>query len=298
MNKLLITGGSGLVGGHVADRARVNWDVYATYQSNPFTMPSVQSVQLNLDDKKSISDIIRRIRPDVVIHCAAWSSLDQCEQNRKRAFQINTESTALLAELCAESGAWLIYTSSDMVFNGKQGNYTESDPLNPINVYGETKLSAEEKIRSTCSNYVIVRVALVYGKPVSRGNSFSEKILSRFHEGGTFSLFTDQFRTPVWVQTLADALLELADNHYTGVLHIGGSEKVDRFTFGLILAEIVRYPSKLCKPVRMSDFKTIALRPKDVSLNISLAKNILKIPFIDYRQGLLLDYSPDKNEIL
>ena len=297
MKKLIITGGSGLVGGHVAFKARAEWEVYATFQSNPFTISSVQSVLLRLEDKKSISEIIHRIQPDAVIHCAAWSDLEQCEQNRESAFQINTESTVALAEACVESGIRLIFTSSDMVFDGEQGNYVESDLPRPINIYGETKLLAEDKIRTICSNYVIVRVALVYGKPITRGNSFSEKILNCFREGKSVPLFTDQFRTPVWVQTLAEALLELVDHDYTGNIHIGGSERVDRYTFGLILAGIARHPSKLCQPIRMSDLPTTAPRPKDTSLNISLAKKILKTHFIDYREGLSLDYSVDKNEI-
>ena len=294
MKRLLITGGSGLVGGHVAAKARLSREVYATCQSNPLNMSSVQSVLMRLEDKNSISDIVHRIQPDAVIHCAAWSDLDRCEQDKERAFKINAESSAALAEACAGSGIRLIFTSSDMVFDGEQGNYAESDAPQPINVYGETKLLAEENIRSICSNHVIVRVALVYGKPITRGNSFSEKILSRFREGKSIPLFTDQFRTPVWVQTLAGALLELADHDYTGTLHIGGSEKVDRYTFGVYLAGIGQYPSKLCDPIRMSDLQTTAPRPKDTSLNISLAKKILKTLFTGYREGLSFDYSVDK----
>jgi dTDP-4-dehydrorhamnose reductase len=297
MKKLLVTGGSGLIGGQVAFKANEAWEVYATRRSNPVNLSSVQSVLLHLEDQNAIPKVIHRIRPDAVIHCAAWSDLDRCEQDKKRAFQINAENTAVLAEVCAESNIRLIFTSSDMVFDGEKGNYTESDIPRPINVYGETKLSAEEKIRSIGSNYVIVRVALVYGKPVTRGNSFSEKILNRFREGKSVPLFTDQFRTPVWVRTLADALIELAGHDYTGTLHIGGPEKTDRYVFGLALAEIAQYSSKLCEPVHMSDLKSIAPRPRDVSLNISLAQNILKTPFAGYRQGLLFDYSVRENEI-
>ena len=297
MKKLLVTGGSGLIGGQVASKASGVWEVYATCRSNPVDLPSVQSVLLRLEDPNSIPKVIRQIRPDAVIHCAAWSDLDQCEHDRERAFQINAESTAVLAEVCAESNIRLIFTSSDMVFDGKKGNYAESDNPRPINVYGETKLLAEANIRSVCSNYVIVRVALVYGIPVIRGNSFSEKIVNRFREGKSVPLFTDQFRTPVWVQTLADALMELSGHDYAGTLHIGGSEKVDRYTFGLTLAEIGQFPLKLCRPVSMFDLPTTAPRPQDTSFNISLAKKMLKTPFTGFREGLSADYSTDKNEI-
>jgi dTDP-4-dehydrorhamnose reductase len=297
MKKLLVTGGSGLIGGHVASKASGVWEVYATCRSNPVDLSSVQSILLRLKDNDSILEVIRQIRPDVVIHCAAWSDLDRCEQDRKHAFQINAEGTAVLAKVCAESNIRLIFTSSDMVFDGKKGNYTESDNPRPINVYGETKLFAEENIRSVCSNYVIVRVALVYGKPAICGNSFSEKIVIQLRQGKSVPLFTDQFRTPVWVQTLADALVKLAGHDYVGTLHIGGSEKVDRYTFGLVLAEIGQYPSELCRPVSMFDLPTVAPRPQDTSFNISLAKKMLKIPFTSYRKGLSFDYSVEENEI-
>ncbi len=286
-----------MIGGHIASKANTAWEVYATCRSNPVDLSSVQSILLRLEDKDSIPKVIQQIRPDVVIHCAAWSDLDRCEQDRKHAFQINAEGTAVLAKVCAGSNIRLIFTSSDMVFDGKKGNYTESDPPQPINVYGETKLLAEEQIQSVCSNYVIVRVALVYGKPVIRGNSFSEKIVNQFREGKSVPLFTDQFRTPVWVRTLADALLELASHDYAGMLHIGGSEKVDRYTFGLVLAEIGQYPSELCRPVSMFDLPTVAPRPQDTSFKISLAKKMLKTPFTSYRQRLSFDYSVEENEI-
>jgi dTDP-4-dehydrorhamnose reductase len=241
--------------------------------------------------------VMDNVRPHVVIHCGAWSNLDQCEQQRESAFRINVEGTSVLADACAGSGVRLIFTSSDMVFDGERGNYDESDKTRPINFYGETKLLAEEKIQSICTDYVIVRVALVYGKPVTQGNSFSEKILSRFQKNTSMSLFRDQFRTPVWVQTVAEALLELADHSYSGVLHVAGSEKVDRYKFGLTLAEIRQYSSNLCKPVCMSELQTTAPRPKDVSLNISLAKQILKTCFIGYREGLAHDYAFNTNKM-
>lgn len=291
MRKLFITGGSGFVGGHVAEKAKSSWDVSATYQSHPFDMKSVQAVGLQLEDEDLISEVIRTVKPDTVIHCAAWSDLDRCEQNPEKAYQINVKGTNILAKICAESNIRLIFTSSDMVFDGEKGNYSESDQTMPINVYGKTKQMAEQEIQSICSDYVIVRVALVYGKPMVSGNSFSEKILARLREGKSMPLYVDQFRTPIWVQTLAQGLLELAENGFTGIIHIGGPERIDRYAFGLQLAEITKHSFKLCQSIRMSEMPTIAPRPKDASLNIRLARQILHSPFIDCRQGLEHDYA-------
>lgn len=295
MKKLFVTGGSGFVGGHVTEKARPNWDVSATYQSQPFNMESVQAIGLQMENVDSISYALRTVKPDVVIHCAAWSDLDRCEQNQGKAYQINVKATVTLAKMCAELNIRLIFTSSDMVFDGEKGNYTESDQTMPINVYGKMKLTAEKEIQSVCTNYVIARVALVYGKPIASGNSFSEKILAHLNKGEPVPLFIDQFRTPIWVQTLAQGLLELAESDFTGIIHLGGPERIDRYTFGLQLAEMTQHTFTLCQSIHMSEMPTIAPRPKDASLNIKLARKILSIPFMDCRQALAYDYAIHKD---
>jgi dTDP-4-dehydrorhamnose reductase len=230
--KLLITGASGFVGGNAAVRGAKAWDVTATFQSHPFRIPGVRSIRLDLEDPDAVRSLVLSLKPRAVIHCAAWSRLDDCETNRNRTFAINTESVRVLAEACAESGCRLVFTSTDMVFDGEKGNYAETDPAYPLSVYGESKRAAEETIRGACSDHAIARVALVYGKTVTGGASFSESLLKAWREGTKTPLFTDQFRTPVEVVNLAEALLELASSPFRGTLHTGGADRVDRHTFG------------------------------------------------------------------
>jgi len=286
MKRLLITGGSGFVGGHLLTQGKTQRQVIATFCDHPFSFSGATVLPLNLEKPANIRSIVEQIHPDVIIHCAAWSDLDGCETNPDRAFRINAEATEILARVSAKQDCRLIYASTDMVFDGEQGDYRESDPSRPINVYGKSKLSGEEAIKAQCSNYVIARLALVYGRPVLGNNSFSEKILERVQRGDPMPLFTDQFRTPILVQNVARGLLELADSTFIGTVHLGGADKVDRYTFGLRLAEIKGFSQDLLRRALMSDVVTVAKRPRDVSLCISLAKSFLKTELLGYHEGL------------
>ncbi len=286
MKKLLITGGSGLIGGHLIQLARGDWTVSASFYQHPFSCSDVRAVSMDLSRPDDIRRVVEIVAPDVIIHCAAMSDLDLCEKEPELCYRINAEATGILAELSSEMGCRLIYTSSDMVFDGQKGFYSESDKVRPINIYGRAKRDGEERIKDSCPDHVIVRVALVYGPPVIRGNSFSEKILARIQNGKTVVLFEDQFRSPIYVVNLAHVLLELAELPFTGTLHLGGKDRVDRYTFGLTLAELKQISISLIVASRMQDVETTAPRPLDVSFDISKAQNLLKTALLGYREGL------------
>jgi dTDP-4-dehydrorhamnose reductase len=286
MKKLLITGGSGFVGGHLMIRAKKKWDVYATYKSHTFSLRGITPLFMNLEKKESIRSIITEVNPEAIIHCAAWSNVDGCEINHELAYRINMNATKVIAEECFNSGCRLLYISTDMVFDGENGNYSESDFPRPINVYGQSKLAGEEQVRNTCNDYVVARIALVYGPSVTGTNSFSEKIIKKIQRGETMNLFSDQYRTPILVYDLADALLELTENSFSGTIHLGGTVRVDRYKFGLRLAEIKGYSKDKFKPVLMSETDFVGPRPKDLSLNISRAKTLLSSDLLDYKEGL------------
>ncbi len=290
MKKLLITGGSGFVGGHVVNLAAGKWEVHATYHDAPFTFPGVHTFPLDLADESETENTFGKIGPDVVIHTAARSNMDLSQTDPDRTFAINEKATRVIARLSRNMGFRLVFTSTDMVFDGEKGRYRENDVANPISVYGEAKWKAEEAIRDTAENYAIARVALVYGTPVTGSNSFSEKIMEKLRQGMEVPLFTDQIRSPILVETLAEALLELAESDYRGAIHLGGEDRVDRYTFGLFLCDIAGLSRFMLKPVVMSDMTQTAPRPRDTSFDISLAKKILKTRFLGYREGLMKAY--------
>jgi dTDP-4-dehydrorhamnose reductase len=180
-----------------------------------------------------------------------------------------------------------------MVFNGVKGNYDESDETDPVNYYGQTKLEGENYIMRTVPNSAMVRSALIYGHSLSETRSFSEWMLLKWQQQQQVPLFVDQYRTPILVDNLAQALLELADSDFTGILHLGGPQRINRLDFGIIFAKILYIPAELILPTRMDALPGCAPRPKDTSLNITLALQVLKTPIVDCQAGI--QYLKNKN---
>jgi dTDP-4-dehydrorhamnose reductase len=284
--RLFITGGTGFLGGHLLLQSVGEWEVFASVRSHHPTVPCVHWVKMDLADEKAVLSGFAAAKPDAVIHAGAMSNVDRCETEREKALAVNTQSSALLARLCDNSGARMVFVSSDMVFDGEKGNYLETDPVGPVNYYGETKRIAEEWILAGCSRAVCGRSALIYGVPAIGGTSFSYQILKRLEAGEEIGLFKDQYRSPIPVQSLASALLELASSSLTGILHLGGSERIDRYTFGIRIAEMRKYPKSLIKPISMADVPGKAARPRDVSMNVSKARTTLKTKLPDCRDGI------------
>jgi len=284
--RLLVTGGSGLVGGHVLEAARRSWDVTAAVHSRPLDIEGIRTFPLDLESEKSIIHCVEQTQPDAVIHAAAWADLDRCERNPEKAFRINTTATQVFTEAALQYRFRLVFVSSDMVFDGSHPPYREEDEPHPVNVYGRSKLAAERFLQAIDTTAVAARSALVYGKPVTGGTSFSEKVLAQIRETGQARLFRDQYRTPILAQSLAEALLELAKNELRGIIHLGGAERIDRYTFGLRLAKLKGIDPGCITPVSFRDASLIAPRPQDVSFDISLAQRLLQTPLPGYREGL------------
>lgn len=286
MKKILITGGSGFLGGHLVQQSKKRFSVTATYFDHPYKIDGVNFTYLNLSDLNSIERSIKQIRPQVIIHTAAISSVDSCEIQKDLAHTVNFQAVRKLATLAELHGIRLIFLSSDMVYDGEKGYYQEEDAVNPINYYGETKVLAEQEIKETCSNYVIARPALIYGTAVTNANSFSDKILQNISNNISVKLFYDQYRTPILVQNLAESLLELGDHAFVGTLNLGGSQRISRYDFGLEMAQVYHFSSKLLKKCSMNDFITRAKRPRDLSLDVSKAQSLLDTKLLDCKIGI------------
>lgn len=286
MKRLLVTGASGLVGGYLIQQGGNIWDIHGTYNTHPVICEHAVMHRLSMIDEHSIVQCVRSVRPSVIIHTAAWTDVNACEENPDLAYRINAGATELIAREAAGIDARMIYLSTDMVFDGQRGRYQESDTANPLNQYGKAKLAGEEAVLSEVSSSVVARVALIYGRPVGKGNSFSERILQKIRQGSMVSLYMDQYRSPVWVNNLSGALLELANHEFCGIIHLGGADRVDRYQFGLYLSEKAGFPSGRLRKVSMLDIHPVAPRPKDVSFCIDRASHILKTSLLGYREGI------------
>ncbi len=285
MKNILITGASGFLGGHIFSQADTKYNCLGAYNNYSPSHSIPNWAHINLTDFSAVLKMLSAFMPAVVIHSAANSSLDECEKNPQSAHAANVLATSHLVRAAKQIGARFIFVSTDMVFDGTGSRYTENDATHPLSVYGQTKVQAE-KVVQELDNHLIVRSALIYGRRQFGGSSFSMWMENRLQHKQPLPLYVDQFRSPILVNNLADMLIELCDSEFTGILHAGGANRIDRFSFGQQMCRILRYDPSLLQPIKMADHAPFAPRPRDVSLNIDKAISILKTELLSTADGL------------
>jgi dTDP-4-dehydrorhamnose reductase len=222
---------------------------------------------LDLTDAAALSTLFQCLRPDAVIHAAACSRPNACEQDPDGSYAINVTATQHLAELCAQAAIPLVFTSTDQVFKGDQAPYDEASPVNPINVYGQQKAAAEAHILAIHPEAVVCRMPLMFGPAVTHSESFLQGWLRTLQAGDRLFLFTDEVRTPVSITDAVAGLLLALAHPGTGRLHLGGRERISRYDFGRLLAETWQIPLTQLHACRQAAVPMPAPRPADVSLN-------------------------------
>lgn len=271
---LWITGARGLIGGYLLRQAASLWP--------QCRVVAVGRPELDLTDFTRVRNKFRADAPSAVIHCAAISRSPICQTDPALARRHNVEVTRHLAELAAEIP--LVFFSTDLVFDGTRGQYTEDDPPNPRLIYAETKVEAEQIVR-TREQHLIVRTSLNYGHSDTGARSFNEEMVNAWREGRTLKLFTDEFRSPIAAPETARAVLELLERDARGTVHVAGTERLSRWDLGQLLA--ARHPevSPQLEPSSLREF-TGPPRPADVSLDCSRAERLLGRPLPRFRDWL------------
>jgi len=261
--KVFITGGSGLAGSRLAEMALARGDeVYSGYAHN-------QPLYGN-----GIRDIIERMRPDVIVHSAALTDVDRCEREKELAYRMNVEGTRAVATAARRAGSYLVYISTDYVFDGQRGMYREEEKTRPVSYYGLSKLLGEE----FCLDLgCVARTCVIYGsRPASGKVNFALWLLDSLRAGKEVRVVRDQFITPTLNSNLAAMVLEAAERHLSGIYHLSGATRVSRYDFACQLARAFDLDSRLILPSQMSDLNWLAKRPADSSLDTSKASRMLK----------------------
>ena len=266
MQKLLITGASGFLGWNLCQVAGTEWEVHGIYDRHPLSIPDVRLERVDLTNAKLVTAAIDRIAPDAIIHAAAASSPNFCQEQPIPSAQINVTATQILAQICAGAKIPLVFTSTDLVFDGTQAPYLETDPVSPLNIYGEQKVAAEQAILAAYPQATICRMPLMFGMAPPAATSFIQPLLTSMRAARSLQLFVDEFRTPVSATTAAQGLL-LALRHHSEIIHLGGSERISRYDFGCLLAEVFHLDSALLSPIYQRDLQMTAPRAADVSLD-------------------------------
>lgn len=226
---------------------------------------------------------IERVSPDAVIHCAAFTNVDQCEIEREKAWNVNVLGTEKVAAACQKTGAKLVYVSTDFVFDGKKGRYTEEDEPNPVSWYGKTKLEGEQKVE-IIDNYVIARTSVLYGW--HKRLNFVTWVIYQLKNENPIRIVTDQYTCPTLADNLADCLIELCVHNGYGLYHVTGSERINRYEFALKIARIFGLDTTLITPIRSEELNQKAERPKDSSLSTEKVKSVVDTPLLNIDEGL------------
>ncbi len=231
---------------------------------------------LDLTESDQVARRFREDAPALVIHCAALSRSPECQAKPDKARLLNVEVTRTLAALCIQTQMVLI--STDLVFDGLKGDYHESDPVNPQSYYGETKLEAE-RIVLQHPGHLVIRTSLIAGQSPTGDRAFNEQYRRTWARGETLRLFTDEFRSPIHVETLTNAILDLLTASQSGLFHVAGADKMSRFDAGRLLAERCLELHPRIESAVLAEYRG-APRPPDTSLNCDRAQKHLgsKLP--------------------
>lgn len=267
--KYFITGGSGLLGERLSAIANKEDELVLSHNSNP----TDNTIKCDITDYESVKKTITKEKPDVIIHCAAMTNVDLCEDEIDLAYKINGDGTGNLAKVSEEINAKMIYVSTDFVFDGKTGYYKEDDEINPLGIYAKSKYDGEVQLRKYSSNWAIARVSVLYGWH-ARAN-FTTWVLDQLRNNNPINIVTDQINSPTFADNASEAIYEIAKQDKNGIYHTAGNDRINRYDFTIKIAEAFNLDTSLINPTTSDKFVQKAPRPRDSSLNVNKVKKEL-----------------------
>lgn len=272
--RILITGASGLYGSKMTQITSIDNEVYSAYnKSEPaYGTP----IHFDVSNKNQVEHAFNKAHPEVVVHAAALTDVDKCETNKELAWKTNVEGTKVIAKAAKQCKAFLVYVSTDYVFNGEKGSYTETDTPDPVNYYGFTKFKAEQIIEKILTEHCIARTSVIFGeKPASGKINFALWLLSKLRQKEPVKIIVNQWISPTLNTNLAEMTWEIIQRRITGIYHLSGATRISRYDFAQAIAKTFNYDSTRITPSNSSNLNWTARRPRDSSLNVEKAKKKL-----------------------
>ena len=290
MKKLLITGGSGLLGQYLNLSASKRFDIVTTFRNNTGNSKNFSCSKIDIRNQNELEKIFDEVKPDILIHAAAiTNSIKNNNQTPKDYFNTNVTATKNISELCEKHNSKIIYISTDLVYAGYRGSLIKEDgKLIPASLYAETKLVGETKVKETTENYLILRTALLYGFGLNHSRCHFHWMYAELKNKKPVKLFTNQFRSPISLKDTANIITDLSAMELKGeTINLGGTERVSRYELGEMLCSIASFDKNLLQKITMDELPDFP-KVEDVSLNIdklislgfkprSIEKNIAEI---------------------
>lgn len=293
MVKILITGANGLVGQTLVRKilSMPGFDLLATSASECKIkgVDKAQFRQMDITNQDLVQEVFTSFTPDVVIHCAALTQVDPCEQDPVRCDLVNIEGTRNVARASERAGSKFIFLSTDFVFDGLKGPYSEDDEPCPVSAYGWSKVQGEYITRSLRIPWAIVRTILVYGvtRSMNRSNLVTW-VRDSLSSGKSIQVVDDQFRMPTLVDDLADGILAIIERKVTGIFHLSGPEMISVHDFAMATARCFSLDSSLISPIQSSMLNQPGKRPVSTGFVLDKASDELDYSPRDIQNGLMM----------
>lgn len=291
MRTVLVLGSNGLIGQKIVNRLSSDeqYNVVAASKNKNINHNKLNYIfeLLDVTNRAELSLLFEKYSPQFVINLVAKASPDWCEENKVECWDVNVNAVEQIVKLSNKYQAHLIHFSTDFIFDGIKGNYSEEDIPNPINYYGLSKLESENIVTSNCLKWTIIRTAIVYGfaEEVSRSN-FVLTYKKRLEQGDEIKIAQDQFRTATFVDDLAKVTIEILKNNLEGIYHISGNENLSVYEMVQKLAEIFNLNPLLIVPVNTYELNEKAKRPLRTGFKIEKAYNELAFSPVNYIDAL------------
>lgn len=279
--RVFIVGASGFVGRIMFEYLSREHETDGSFYKNPVK----GLIYLNMTDRKAVKEIVTSLKPDVIIHPAANPNVEYCEEHPMETWQVNVEGSKNIIETAREIGAKLVYFSSDYVFDGTNGPYSEDDVPNPINEYGLQKLAVEKLITDSLDNYLIIRITVVYGWE-RRGKNFVMGLIKNLKNGSSIKVPCDQIGSPTYANNMVQAVKELIETDKTGIYHVAGTDIMDRYTFAKNVADIFELDENLLIPITTNQLGQKAKRPLKAGMKVDKVQKDVSIGLMSVREGL------------
>jgi dTDP-4-dehydrorhamnose reductase len=292
---VLVTGANGFIGHYIISALlQKGYDVVATGKGEcrlPFKQDNFSYMAMDFTDPYAVHDVFEKVQPAIVIHAGAMGKPDECELEQWQSYLVNVEGTVNVLMNAAEQKSFFIYLSTDFVFDGEKGMYTEEDEAKPVNFYGKTKLEAEEAVKEYEVEWAIVRTVLVYGKPLSGRSNILSIVKDKLEKGEMYNVVDDQVRTPTYVEDLAAGIVAIVDKRATGIYHLAGEEILTPYQMACAAADFLGLNKQLINRVTSATFSQPAKRPPKTGFVIEKAKAVLAFQPLSFNEGLKKTFS-------
>jgi len=291
--RILVTGSNGLLGQKLIELLAVEntCETIATAKGgNRLNFnKGYQFLEMDVTDPAQVDKVIGSIRPDIIIHTAAMTNVDQCETEKDACWKLNVTAVEILIEACRKYDVFLEHVSTDFIFDGTSGPYKEDDLPNPVSFYGWSKYAAEKAVIHSGIKWAIARTVLVYGiaHDMSRNNIILW-VKKSLEEGKAIKVVTDQFRTPTLAEDLAKGCFLVADKQKQGIFNISGSDFMTPYDMAMMAADYFSLDKSLISPTDASNFTQPARRPPRTGFDITKSRNVLGYKPHTFREGIAL----------